>query len=389
MAVNGMGSGLMVPAFHLPALPDDDAPVPTSQQDVRVSLARIRGRLRRLHGSNSRARRHHRCPGGEGRLRVQAWRFKQTFEASAEQYFGSRLLECERNMADRTWQMVGANRAEVSSALEAVAANIAWLVTQGNAAFEQRDWALRQTMREEFNGYRAHLTAEKQEDVPAHTEVSDFSWGRFNEGACRVEQHAREHCEVFAVALREEAHRELVSAEGSSASRQARVQEELVRARHDEEHSVGLWKIELADPRAQAVAEQEAAVTCCRSSAAAVLDDIRARTKHRCERLEKGFVSERDRAAVVEDTALGMQAQVDEFVDQYAESTKCVMSRGTSESCWRTTRPWRGMKSQIGDGLWLSPSTLASRPLAQEPRAGLRSVRRIAARPRNEAAGEP
>ena len=204
-----------------------------------------------------------------------------------------------------------------------------------------------------------------------------------------MEQHAREHCEVFAVALREEAHRELVSVEGSSASRRARVQEELVRARHDDEHSVGLWKMELADARAQAVAEQEAAVTCCRSSAAAVLDDVRARTKHRCERLEKGFVSERDRAAVAEDTALGMQAQADEFVDQYAESTKRVMSRGTSEGCWRMTRPWRGMKSQIGDGLCLSPSTMASSPLAQEPRAGLRSVRRIAARPRNEAAREP
>ena len=57
-----------------------------------------------------------------------------------------------------------------------------------------------------------------------------FSGGQFNEGARRVEQHAREHCEMFAAALREEAHREFV--EGSSASRQARVQEELVRARH-------------------------------------------------------------------------------------------------------------------------------------------------------------
>ena len=27
----------------------------------------------------------------------------------------------------------------------------------------------------------------------------------------RVEQHAREHCEMFAAALREEAHRELIS----------------------------------------------------------------------------------------------------------------------------------------------------------------------------------
>ena len=49
-----------------------------------------------------------------------------------------------------------------------------------------------------------------------------------------------------------EAHRELISVEGSSASRQARVQEELVRVRHDEEHSAGLWRIEMANARAQA-----------------------------------------------------------------------------------------------------------------------------------------
>ena len=33
---------------------------------------------------------------------------------------------------------------------------------------------------------------------------------QFNEGARRVEQRAREHCEMFAAALREEAHRELI-----------------------------------------------------------------------------------------------------------------------------------------------------------------------------------
>ena len=63
-------------------------------------------------------------------------------------------------------------------------------------------------------------------------------------------------------------------------------------------------------------------------------------------RLEEGFVRERDRAAVAglvladrgaqlreeqamvsefRDTALGKQAQVDEFVEQYAESTKRVI----------------------------------------------------------------
>ena len=124
-----------------------------------------------------------------------------------------------------------------------------WL-PRGNVAFEQRDRALRQTVRVEFDGYRAHIAVEMQEDIPAHVEariaeVRDFFRGQFNVGARRVKQH--EHCEMFAAALREEAHRELISVEGSSAYRQARVQEELVRARHGEEQSAGLWRIEMAN----------------------------------------------------------------------------------------------------------------------------------------------
>ena len=57
----------------------------------------------------------------------------RTFEVRAEQHFGSRLVECERNMAERTWQEVGAIRAEVTSALEAVPANNAQLVESGPA----------------------------------------------------------------------------------------------------------------------------------------------------------------------------------------------------------------------------------------------------------------
>ena len=223
----------------------------------------------------------------------------------AEQHFGSRLVEYERNMAKRTRQEVGANRAEVTSTLEAVAANNAQLVAQGNVAFEQRDRALRQTVHKEFDGYRAHLALEMQEDIPAHVEariadVCDFFREQFNEGARRVKQHAREHCEMFAAALREETHRELISVEGSTASRQARVEEELVRARHGEEYSVGLWKIEIANARAQAATEQEAAVARCRFLEAAALDNARVHAENRCERLEEGFVRERDRAAVAE-----------------------------------------------------------------------------------------
>ena len=93
----------------------------------------------------------------------------------------------------------------------------------------------------------------------------------------------REHCEMFAAALREEAHRELTSVEGSGAYRQGRVQEELVRARHGEEQSTGLRRLELANARAQAAAEQETAVARCRSSAAAALDNARAHAENRCE----------------------------------------------------------------------------------------------------------
>ena len=65
--------------------------------------------------------------------------------------FGSQLVEYERNMSERTRQEVRANRAEVTSALEAVAANNAQLVARGNVAFEQRDRAPGQTVRVEFD----------------------------------------------------------------------------------------------------------------------------------------------------------------------------------------------------------------------------------------------
>ena len=264
MVTNGTGSTLLVPALRLPALPDVAAPPPASQQNASVPFPTPRNDHDVSMDLTAELTGIIDVSEEEARLRAQAWRFEQTFEVKAEQHFGSRLVEYERNMAERTWQEVGANRAEVTSALEAVAANI---------AFEQRDRALRQTVREEFDGYRAHLAMEMQEDIPAHVEarivdVCDFFRGQFNEGARQVERHAREHCEMFAVALREEAHRELISVEGSSASRQARVQEELVRARHGEEYSVGLWKTEMANARAQAAAEQEVAVARCRSSAA-------------------------------------------------------------------------------------------------------------------------
>ena len=90
----------------------------------------------------------------------------------------------------------------------------------------------------------------------------------------------------------------------------------------------------------------------CRFLAAAVLDNARVHSENRCERLEEGFIRERDCSAVadvvladlgvqlreeqamvseLQDTALGMQAQFDEFVEQYAESAKRVIDQDSSD----------------------------------------------------------
>ena len=94
------------------------------------------------------------------------------------------------------------------------------LVAQGNIAFEQRHRALRQTVFEGSEGHRAHIAREVQEDIPAYVEASiaegrDLFEMQFGKGDIRVEQHAREQCEMFATALVEQAYRELFSVEDS------------------------------------------------------------------------------------------------------------------------------------------------------------------------------
>ena len=190
-----MGSALTIPELRLPALPDAAGPALASQQDAYVPLPALGNDRDISMDLTAELAGIIDVSEEEARLRAQAWQFEQTFEARAEQHFGNRLAEYERNMAERTWQEVGVNRAEVTNALEAMAANNAQLVAQGNAAFEHHDWALRQTVRDEFDGYRAHFAAEMQEDIPAHVEariaeIRDFFRGQFNEGARRVEQHA-------------------------------------------------------------------------------------------------------------------------------------------------------------------------------------------------------
>ena len=112
----------------------------------------------------------------------------------------------------------------------------------------------------------------------------------------------------------------------------------MVRARHDEEQSAGLWRIEMANALAQAAAEHEAAVVRCRFLAAAALDNASAHAENRCERLEEGFVRERDCSAVADVVLVDLgvqlreeQAMVYEFVEQYAESTKRVIDQECSD----------------------------------------------------------
>ena len=147
---NGMGSALLVPALRLPALPDAAAPAPASQQDARVPLP---------------------APGDDCDVSMDLTaerRFEQTFEARAEQHFGSRLVEYERNMAERTWQEVErtVRRSRVRSRL--------WRRTMPSWLLRRTlplNSAIRQTVREEFDGYRVHLATEMQEDIPAHVEA--------------------------------------------------------------------------------------------------------------------------------------------------------------------------------------------------------------------------
>ena len=148
------------------------------------------------------------------------------------------------------------------------------------------------------------------------------------------------------------AERALICLEERFGSQLVEYERNMVRARHGEEQSAGLWRIEIANAHAQVAAEQEAAVARCRFLPAAALYSAHVHSENRCERLVGGFIRGRDRAAVAElvladmgvlvpeeqamvsefqDTALGMQAQVDEFVEQCAESTKCVIDQECSD----------------------------------------------------------
>ena len=128
------------------------------------------------------------------------------------------------------------------------------------------------------------------------------------------------------------AERVLICLEERFGSQLVKYERNMMRARYGEEESAGLWSIEMANAHAHAAAKQEAAVARCRFVAAAALDNARVHAENRCERLVEGFVrsavadvvladlgvqlrEERVMVSEFQDAALGMQAQVDEFVD--------------------------------------------------------------------------
>ena len=105
------------------------------------------------------------------------------------------------------------------------------------------------------------------EDVDAHNE-SFMDPQAFLELPCLVRR--RMHAERALICLEEHFGSQLVEYERNMAQ-----------ARHDEEQSAGLWRIEMANAHAQAAAEQEAAVARCRFLAAAALDNARAHAENR------------------------------------------------------------------------------------------------------------
>ena len=152
------------------------------------------------------------------------------------------------------------------------------------------------------------------EDVDAHNDsIMDPQY--FLELQCLVRR--RMHAERALICLVEHFGSQLVEYERN-----------MVRARHGEEQSAGLWRIEMANAYAHAAAEQEAAVARCRFLAAAALDNARVHAEHRCERLEDGFIRERDRAAVAELVLAHRGAQLREH------SHRELISIEVLNDCW-------------------------------------------------------
>ena len=77
------------------------------------------------------------------------------------------------------------------------------------------------------------------------------------------------------------AERALICLKGHFSSQLVEHERNMVRARHGDEQSAGLWRMKMANAHAQGAAEQEAAVARCRFTAAAALDNVRVHAENR------------------------------------------------------------------------------------------------------------
>ena len=132
MVTKETSSTLVFPALHLRALHDAFAPAPAPHQDARVLSPAYGDEYDVSKDLTAEIAGITEISEEEARLCAQAWRFEQTFEARAEQHFGNRLVENQRNVAEGMRQEVGANHTEIESAFEATVASNVQLVVQGN-----------------------------------------------------------------------------------------------------------------------------------------------------------------------------------------------------------------------------------------------------------------
>ena len=184
---NRMCSALLVPPLRLPALPDAAAPAPASQLDARVPLPASGDDCDASMDLTAELAGIIDVSEEEARLRAQAWRFEQTFEARAEQLFWHsagrvRAEHGRANVAGGWGEPCGGHECARGCGGEQCPAGCS-----GERCLRTARSGLRQTVREEFDGYRAHLATEMQEDIPAFVEariaeVRDFFRGQFKRG---------------------------------------------------------------------------------------------------------------------------------------------------------------------------------------------------------------
>ncbi|CAK0892990.1 unnamed protein product, partial [Prorocentrum cordatum] len=276
----------------------------------------------------------------EAQLRQQAMQFEQAFEARAEGRLVRALAEHEGAVTHRARIEVETCRLEAARALDEVTASADQLAVRERAALEARQADSTLQVRQEMDSYALELQAGRQDSVENHAAtVRDHFELQFAECVRQVEQHAHEHCQLFAAGLRERSRGELAEAELAAATRHA-----------SDEHVSKALRLEIVSLRGQATAERDIAVSQCRLAEQTALEgarahaggegrdrvldlrsrleaeeaqsmDLRARLRAAGDRLEH----EEFEAAELRATALCMQGQVDDFVQRFTEGTQHVL----------------------------------------------------------------